>query len=67
VDLAALAARLSSVGEVAANDYLVRFKGRDAQMVVFGDGRAIVKASATRPRRERSMPGTWAPSGVRTG
>jgi adenylyltransferase/sulfurtransferase len=54
VDLAALAARLSSVGEVAANEYLVRFKGRDAQMVVFGDGRAIVKGVSD-PAQARTL------------
>jgi adenylyltransferase/sulfurtransferase len=54
VDLAALAARLSGVGEVAANEYLVRFTGRDAQMVVFGDGRAIVKGVSD-PAQARTL------------
>jgi molybdopterin/thiamine biosynthesis adenylyltransferase len=43
VDLPALAARLRAAGEVLANDYLVRFRGSDAELVVFSDGRAIVK------------------------
>jgi molybdopterin/thiamine biosynthesis adenylyltransferase len=43
VDLLALAARLRGSGEVLANEYLVRFRGSDAELVVFGDGRAIVK------------------------
>jgi hypothetical protein len=43
VDLPALAARLRGAGEVLANDYLVRFRGSDAELVVFSDGRAIVK------------------------
>jgi len=43
VDLPALAARLRESGEVLANEYLVRFRGSDAELVVFGDGRAIVK------------------------
>jgi adenylyltransferase/sulfurtransferase len=43
IDLPALAGRLAAVGDVAANEYLVRFSTRDAQMIVFGDGRAIVK------------------------
>jgi adenylyltransferase/sulfurtransferase len=43
VDLPALAARLRGSGEVLANEYLVRFRGSDAELVVFGDGRAIVK------------------------
>jgi adenylyltransferase/sulfurtransferase len=44
LDLRALAQRLRPAGEVTANDYLVRLhpaKGPD--LVVFGDGRAIVK------------------------
>ena len=43
VDLAALAARLAPAGSVTANEHLVRFVGGDAELVVFGDGRAIVK------------------------
>ncbi len=43
LDLRALAARLAGVGEVKANEYLVRFVGGGAEIVVFADGRAIVK------------------------
>jgi molybdopterin-synthase adenylyltransferase len=43
VDLAALASRLAGAGSVTANEHLVRFVGADAELVVFGDGRAIVK------------------------
>jgi adenylyltransferase/sulfurtransferase len=43
VDLQGLASRLSASGSVTANEHLVRFVGRDAELVVFGDGRAIVK------------------------
>jgi adenylyltransferase/sulfurtransferase len=43
VDLQALAARLTAAGSVTANEHLVRFVGRDAELVVFADGRAIVK------------------------
>lgn len=54
VDLGALAARLAGVGDVAVNEYLVRFTGRDAQMVVFGDGRAIVKGVSD-PAQARTL------------
>jgi adenylyltransferase/sulfurtransferase len=43
LDLPALAARLAASGEVSANEHLVRFRGPGAEMVVFKDGRAIVK------------------------
>jgi adenylyltransferase/sulfurtransferase len=43
VDLPALAGRLSASGDVAANEYLVRFRAPGTEIVVFGDGRAIVK------------------------
>lgn len=45
LDLAALAARLRAVGTVVANEYLVRFVAPDGELVVFGDGRAIVKGA----------------------
>ena len=54
IDLAALAGRLASVGDVAANEYLVRFSTGDARMVVFGDGRAIVKG-VTDPAQARTL------------
>ena len=43
LDLAALAERLRSAGRVTRNEYLVRFSAHDAELVVFADGRAIVK------------------------
>jgi adenylyltransferase/sulfurtransferase len=43
VDLPALAGRLSASGDVAANEHLVRFRVPGTELVVFGDGRAIVK------------------------
>jgi adenylyltransferase/sulfurtransferase len=43
VDLPALAGRLSASGDVVANEHLVRFRAPGTEMVVFGDGRAIVK------------------------
>jgi adenylyltransferase/sulfurtransferase len=43
VDLRALAARLAAVGAVKANGFLVRFSTHDVELVVFADGRAIVK------------------------
>jgi adenylyltransferase/sulfurtransferase len=43
VDLPALAARLAGAGEVTANEHLVRFRHGANELVVFGDGRAIVK------------------------
>jgi len=43
LDLAALALRLAAVGEVSANEHLLRFSAAGAELVVFRDGRAIVK------------------------
>jgi adenylyltransferase/sulfurtransferase len=43
VDLPALAGRLAASGDVASNEHLVRFRAPGTEMVVFGDGRAIVK------------------------
>jgi molybdopterin/thiamine biosynthesis adenylyltransferase len=54
LDLRALAARLGAVGEVAANDHLVRLRAPEAELVVFGDGRAIVKGVAE-PAAARSI------------
>lgn len=45
IDLPALAARLSALGDVKQNEYLLRF-GIDAQEItVFRDGRAIIKGT----------------------
>ncbi len=43
LDLTALAARLRAVGEVTVNEYLLRFRASGSELVVFADGRAIVK------------------------
>jgi len=43
VNLATLAARLRPAGEVVENEHLVRFRSPEAELVVFADGRAIVK------------------------
>jgi adenylyltransferase/sulfurtransferase len=43
LDLPALAARLRAAGEVMANEHLVRLRAPEAELVVFADGRAIVK------------------------
>jgi adenylyltransferase/sulfurtransferase len=50
VDLRALAARLRPAGEVMANDHLVRLRAPEAEIVVFADGRAIVKGVADAAR-----------------
>lgn len=43
LDLGGLALRLAAVGEVSANEHLLRFSAAGAELVVFRDGRAIVK------------------------
>ena len=43
LDLAALAERLSAAGPVQRNEHLLRFAAPTAELVVFRDGRAIVK------------------------
>jgi hypothetical protein len=45
IDLAALAERISSVGEVKQNEYLLRFTSGENEMTVFPDGRAIIKGT----------------------
>jgi adenylyltransferase/sulfurtransferase len=54
IDLEALAARLERLGRVRRNEYLLRFSGEDAELVVFEDGRALVKDVAS-PARARSL------------
>jgi adenylyltransferase/sulfurtransferase len=46
VDLGALAERLRAAGEVLVNEHLVRFRTGETEIVVFVDGRAIVKGLA---------------------
>lgn len=38
-----LAARLKKVGNVSYNEYMLRFTAGDHEMIVFPDGRAIIK------------------------
>lgn len=45
LDLGALAARLEAVGDVLFNEHLVRFRSPEGELVVFRDGRAIVKGA----------------------
>jgi adenylyltransferase/sulfurtransferase len=45
IDLAALAARLTALGDVKQNAYLVRFVANGSELTIFGDGRAIVKGT----------------------
>jgi molybdopterin-synthase adenylyltransferase len=54
LDLPALAERLARTGKVRSNEYLVRFTAPEAELVVFEDGRAIVKGVAE-PARARSL------------
>lgn len=42
-DLHSLAKRLSAVGDVKVNEYLVRFTSGNNEVTVFADGRAIIK------------------------
>ena len=43
VDLPELARRFAGLGRVSANEYLVRMETGGTEMVVFEDGRAIVR------------------------
>jgi len=45
VDLAALSQKLRSVGEVKANDYLLRFRSGDYELTVFQDARSIIRGT----------------------
>ncbi|MBV9241686.1 MAG: ThiF family adenylyltransferase [Acidobacteria bacterium] len=45
LDLPALAAKLSPVGDVKQNEYLLRFAVNGHELTVFADGRAIVKGT----------------------
>jgi molybdopterin-synthase adenylyltransferase len=54
LDLEELARRLAAVGHVTANRYLVRLDNDDTEMVVFRDGRAIVKGVSD-PAKARSL------------
>lgn len=54
IDLPALAARLSALGEVKQNEYLLRFSIKEQEITVFRDGRAIVKGTDD-PAQARSL------------
>ncbi|MCL4808601.1 MAG: ThiF family adenylyltransferase [Thermoanaerobaculia bacterium] len=53
-DFASLAERLRPLGEVLANEHLLRFRTEEVEMTLFSDGRAIVKGT-TDPARARSL------------
>ena len=50
LDLASLAARLRAAGDVVSNPHLVRLRAPEGELVVFADGRAIVKGTADAAR-----------------
>jgi molybdopterin/thiamine biosynthesis adenylyltransferase len=54
LDLAQLAARLRGAGEVLVNEHLLRFRAPEAELVLFGDGRVLVKGTHD-PARARSL------------
>jgi molybdopterin/thiamine biosynthesis adenylyltransferase len=54
IDLKGLAGRLSATGRVVANEYLVRFSQGDSEIVIFEDGRAIIKGVKD-PAQARSL------------
>lgn len=54
VDLVLLGKRLSSVGEVTVNEYLLRMAVEDVSITVFADGRAIIKGTDD-PARARTL------------
>jgi molybdopterin/thiamine biosynthesis adenylyltransferase len=45
LDLAALASKLGTLGDVKQNEYLVRFSIDGREMTIFADGRAIIKGT----------------------
>jgi molybdopterin-synthase adenylyltransferase len=53
-DFTSLAERLRPLGEVLANEHLLRFRTEEVEMTLFSDGRAIVKGT-TDPARARSL------------
>ncbi len=50
LDLLRLAARLRGAGEVLVNEHLVRLRSPEGELILFGDGRAIVKGTADAAR-----------------
>jgi adenylyltransferase/sulfurtransferase len=49
-DLERAAAELRGAGEVLANEHLVRFRAPEAEIVLFGDGRVLVKGTSDAAR-----------------
>jgi hypothetical protein len=45
LDLAALNERLRGLGEVKANDYLLRFKTDGYELTIFKDARSIIRGT----------------------
>lgn len=45
IDLPSLAGKLSGIGDVKQNEYLVRFNSGENEITVFADGRAIIKGT----------------------
>ncbi|HKR54912.1 MAG TPA: hypothetical protein VJS20_01330, partial [Gemmatimonadales bacterium] len=54
VDLAALERRLSAVGRVIRNEYLLRLDAEGFEVTVFPDGRAIIRGTED-PARARAV------------
>jgi molybdopterin/thiamine biosynthesis adenylyltransferase len=50
LDLGRLALRLRSAGEVQANEHLLRFRAPEAELILFGDGRVLVKGTSDTAR-----------------
>lgn len=53
-DFASLAERLRPLGDVLANEHLLRFRAEGVELTLFRDGRTIVKGT-TDPARARSL------------
>jgi adenylyltransferase/sulfurtransferase len=45
-DFSLLSKRLSPIGDVSFNEYLLRFRAGDKEIVLFPDGRAIIKGGS---------------------
>ena len=54
VDLIALAKRLKPFGEISMNEFLLRLRTPEAEIFLFGDGRAFVKGVSD-PARARAL------------
>jgi molybdopterin/thiamine biosynthesis adenylyltransferase len=58
LDLEALATRLAEAGSVAGNGFLLQFETGEHEIVVFADGRAIVRGTSD-PAVARSLYARW--------